>query len=220
MSGQIVDASLIAAPRQRNNDDEKKAIKEGRIPEDWKDKPAKLRRRTAMPAGRSSSLKLSRARTAQRHRSIWHSAVRLSEPHLDRSRLWLHPSMDRDRRCCLRGPPAARRLARQGQYSERDLGRYRLPIGGQRGVPGQERFCQPHPSQEAEGPYHARGDAAGQQREIRIRSRVEHVFAEQKERMDLFIRTIGIARATIKIGLANLVYNIKRLIFLRRAAVA
>jgi hypothetical protein len=42
------------------------------------------------------------------------SAVRLSEPHLDRSRLWLHPSMDRDRRCCLRGPPAARRLARQG----------------------------------------------------------------------------------------------------------
>jgi transposase, IS5 family len=54
----------------------------------------------------------------------------------------------------------------------------------------------------------------------RIRSRVEHVFAQQKERMDLFIRTIGIARATIKIGLANLVYNIKRLMFLRRAAVA
>src|SRR5271154_6513279 len=45
MSGQIGDASLIAAPRQRNNDDEKKAIKEGRIPEDWKDKPAKLRQK-------------------------------------------------------------------------------------------------------------------------------------------------------------------------------
>ena len=53
-----------------------------------------------------------------------------------------------------------------------------------------------------------------------IRSRIEHVFAEQKERMDLFIRTVGIARATTKIGLANLVYNIKRLIFLRRAVVA
>jgi IS5 family transposase len=45
MSGQIVDASLIAAPRHRNTDDEKKAIKEGRIPEDWKDKPAKLRQK-------------------------------------------------------------------------------------------------------------------------------------------------------------------------------
>src|SRR3974390_2473547 len=45
MSGQIVDASLVAAPRQRNTDDEKKAIKEGRIPDEWKDKPAKLRQK-------------------------------------------------------------------------------------------------------------------------------------------------------------------------------
>ena len=43
MSGQIVDASLVAAPRQRNTDDEKKAIKEDRIPPNWKAKPAKLR---------------------------------------------------------------------------------------------------------------------------------------------------------------------------------
>ncbi len=38
--------------------------------------------------------------------------------------------------------------------------------------------------------------------------------------MDLFIRTIGIARATTKIGMANFVYNIKRLIFLQRTAAA
>jgi transposase, IS5 family len=50
----------------------------------------------------------------------------------------------------------------------------------------------------------------------RIRSRIEHVFAEQKDRMDLFIRTIGLPRTTTKIGLANLVYNVKPLIFLRR----
>jgi IS5 family transposase len=42
----------------------------------------------------------------------------------------------------------------------------------------------------------------------KVRSRVEHVFAEQKTRMDLFIRTVGIARATVRIGLPNLVYNI------------
>ena len=54
----------------------------------------------------------------------------------------------------------------------------------------------------------------------KIRSRVEHVFAEQKDRMELFIRTIGIARATTKIGMANLVYNIKRFIFLRKIAIA
>ena len=54
----------------------------------------------------------------------------------------------------------------------------------------------------------------------KIRSCVEHVFAAQKDRMDLFVRTIGIARATTKIGMANLVYNIKRLLFLQRTAAA
>ncbi len=54
----------------------------------------------------------------------------------------------------------------------------------------------------------------------KIRARVEHVFAEQKHRMGLFVRTIGIARATTKIGMANLIYNIKRLIFLRNLAIA
>jgi len=36
--------------------------------------------------------------------------------------------------------------------------------------------------------------------------------------MGLFIRTIGIARAETKIGLANLAYNIDRLIFHERRA--
>ena len=54
----------------------------------------------------------------------------------------------------------------------------------------------------------------------RPRCAQEHVFAEQEDRMGLFIRTIGIARATTKIGMANLVYNIKRFIFLRKVAVA
>jgi hypothetical protein len=49
----------------------------------------------------------------------------------------------------------------------------------------------------------------------KTRSKVEHVFAEQKDRIDLVIRTIGMARATAKIGLAKLVYNIKRLLLMR-----
>ena len=42
MSGQIIDASL---PRQRNTNEEKTAIKEGRIPDAWKEKPAKQRQK-------------------------------------------------------------------------------------------------------------------------------------------------------------------------------
>jgi IS5 family transposase len=45
MSGQIIDASLVAAPKQRNTDDEKKALKVGLIPEAWKARPGKLRQK-------------------------------------------------------------------------------------------------------------------------------------------------------------------------------
>lgn len=35
----------MAAPKQRNTEDEKKALKEGRIPEVWKAKPARPRQK-------------------------------------------------------------------------------------------------------------------------------------------------------------------------------
>ena len=40
--GQIVDAKIIQAPKQDNNQDEKAAISVGKIPPEWKDKPANL----------------------------------------------------------------------------------------------------------------------------------------------------------------------------------
>ena len=42
MSGQILDATLVAAPKQRNTNAEKADLRAGRIPQAWKDKPAKL----------------------------------------------------------------------------------------------------------------------------------------------------------------------------------
>ena len=44
-------------------------------------------------------------------------------------------------------------------------------------------------------------------RKSKVRAHVEHVFAEQKARMGLVVRTIGPVWATTKIGLANLVYR-------------
>ncbi|MBC6403933.1 MAG: hypothetical protein GDA35_10005, partial [Hyphomonadaceae bacterium] len=40
-----------------------------------------------------------------------------------------------------------------------------------------------------------------------------HSFADQKHRMGLRIRTMGLARATIKITMANMACNIRRLIY-------
>ena len=48
----------------------------------------------------------------------------------------------------------------------------------------------------------------------KVRAAVEHVLAHQKGPMGLVERRIGLARARVKIGLANLVYNMKRLVWL------
>ena len=43
------------------------------------------------------------------------------------------------------------------------------------------------------------------------------VFAHQKDRMGLFVRTrtIGLGRARLKIGMVNLAYNMQRFLWLR-----
>ena len=39
--GQILDASIVLVPRNHNTRDENKTIKNGEVPMDWADKPAK-----------------------------------------------------------------------------------------------------------------------------------------------------------------------------------
>jgi transposase, IS5 family len=54
-----------------------------------------------------------------------------------------------------------------------------------------------------------------------VRAHVEHVFgAQQTSPGGRIVRTIGIVRTRAKIGLQNLVYNIRRLVTLERMAVA
>ena len=45
----------------------------------------------------------------------------------------------------------------------------------------------------------------------KTRVRVEHVFGAQHAMGGHIVRTIGLARAKVKIGMMNLVYNMKRL---------
>ena len=61
-------------------------------------------------------------------------------------------------------------------------------------------------------PHIRRGNAG----RSRVRAAVEHVFAQQKGPMALFVRTIGLARAKTKIGMANIAFNIRRLVWQER----
>lgn len=56
----------------------------------------------------------------------------------------------------------------------------------------------------------ARGNAT----RASIRRRVEHVFATEKCQMGLIIRCVGLIRAKARITLANLAYNMKRLVWI------
>ncbi len=50
----------------------------------------------------------------------------------------------------------------------------------------------------------------------KVRARVEHVFGAQDAMGGHFVRTIGLLRAQVKIGMMNLAYNMIRLVQLLR----
>ena len=221
MSGQIVDASLVAAPRQRNTDEEKKAIKDGRVPDQWKDKPAKLRQKDRDARW---TVKFTKAKPREDGST---PLVDLAIPAFGYKN---HVSIDRGfgfiRRWSATNAAAyeGRRL-REGLLDKTNTASAVWADTAYRSAANEafmakngfvSRVHRKKPKGRAMPDAVRRANNA----KSKIRSRVEHVFAEQKERMGLFIRTIGIARATTKIGLANLVFNIKRLLFLRRIAAA
>jgi IS5 family transposase len=68
-----------------------------------------------------------------------------------------------------------------------------------------QRAARNHPLSDAQ--------AKANRNRSKIRARVEHVLGR-------IVRTIGIVRARAKIGLQNLIYNIRRLMTLERIAAA
>jgi IS5 family transposase len=221
MSGQIVDASLIAAPRQRNTGDEKNAIKEGRIPDEWKEKPAKLRQKDRDARW---TVKFTKAKPRE------DGSTPPNDLAIPLFGYQNHVSIDRGfgfiRKWSTTDAAAYEgRQLREGLLDKTNTASGIWADTAYRSAANEEFLAKnglvshvhrKKPKGRAMPEAMRRANAA----KSKIRSRVEHVFAEQKDRMDLFIRTIGIARATMKIGLANLVYNIKRLLFLRRVATA
>jgi IS5 family transposase len=219
MGGQIIDATIVAAPKQRNTEAEKKDIKAGRIPEDWKRKPAKLRQKDrdarwtvkyskakpsvdgpkrvdlAIPAfGYKNHIGIDRA----------HGLIRTWTA-TDASRhdgAQLPILIDKSNTASDVWADTAYRSAK----NEKHL--------ADNGLRSQIHRKKPQGKPMPEAVARANG------RKSKVRAFVEHVFARQKGPMHLVVRTIGLARAKIKIGLANLTYNMKRAVWLTTRAAA
>lgn len=58
-------------------------------------------------------------------------------------------------------------------------------------------------------------------RKSKVRARVEHVFGSiSNEQGGLYFRVIGLARTAVKIGMMNVVYNMRRFVTLHRASLS
>ena len=221
MSGQIVDASIIAAPRQRNTEAEKREIKEGRIPEEWRAKPKKLAQKDRDARW---TLKRAKARPAKETAPA-KAKVEIAVPVFGYKN---HVCIDRAhgfvRRFCVTdaaaydggqlaslldkentASPVWADTAYRSRRNERHLAR--------NGFISKVHFRR-RPGL-ALSPSQATANAA----RAKVRSAVETVFAAQKQGFGLVVRTIGLARASVKIGLANLTYNMRRLVWIKTRSV-
>lgn len=218
-SGQILDASLIAAPRQHNTSLEKEAIIEGKsASEIWPDTPSKAAQKDtdARWTVKFSQGKVRLDGSGSRDLAIpvfgyknhigidrRYGLIRkwdASSASVHDSRKFAHLLDQNNTACDVWADTAYRSKANEALLEEKGLVS-RIHRKKPRGKAMPMRTAQANNTKS------------------RIRARVEHVFAVQKGTMGLFIRSIGLARARTRIGMANLTYNMKRLIWLKRRVV-
>ena len=191
--GQIIDAALVSAPRQRNSRAENAVVKAGQTPAGWseaKRRQKDVEARWTIKHGKTHYGYKNHVSVDRQHKVIRRYAVTSAEQHdsqvfeelLDPGNSSGDVWADSAYRSALREA-----LLRTANY------RSRIHRKGSRGRA-----------------LNAREKEANRKRS-KVRARVEHVFAQQSNRL---VRTIGQARAEVKIGLMNMVCNMRRLAWL------
>lgn len=193
--GQIVDAAMVSAPRSRNRGDENKQIRRGEVPDDWtenKRRQKDTQARWARKAGETYFGYKNHISVDVEHKLVRGYAVTDASCHDGH---YLEAVLDPDNTsrtvwadANYRSRAQEQRLAEQGYRSQ-------IQKQGQANRPLNER------------------ERATNRRRSKTRIRVEHVFAQQRQ-MGRTVRTIGQARAEFKIGMMNLVYNLRRWVWL------
>lgn len=203
--GQMVDATIVPVPKQRNSRAENETVKRGETPVAWEEKPAKNQQkdkdaRWTKKHGKSFFGYKNHVNADKTHKLIWDYEVtdaavhdsRVLETLLDKA----NTSKDVFADSAYRSAEAEEKLAARGFRS-------RICVRGTRGRPL------------------SKAKAAANRAKSRIRARIEHVFGAQETAPGgRLVRTIGMVRARVKIGLQNLAYNIRRLATLERMAAA
>ena len=195
-SGQIVDASFVEAPRQRNTREENETIKDGAVPAQWTENSAKLRQKDIdarwtqkndenhygykPPVSVDRKMKLvieERATAAHVHDSQVFEAL-LGRAGKRGRDVWADSAY--------RSAEHERKLKRSGFHSHVHERAYR----------GR--------------PLSARQQQANRTKS-RVRVRVEHVFAAMTQMGSMTVRSIRIERMKVWSTMKALTYNLRRL---------
>jgi IS5 family transposase len=203
--GQMVDATIVPVPQQRNTREENEAVKAGQTPEHWEQKPAKNRQkdkdaRWTKKHGKSLFGYKNHVNADARHKLIRGYDVTDASVHdsqkLDGLLNNANTSQD------VYADSAYRSAETEAKLDERG---FKSHI--------HRRGSRNHPLSDAQ--------VEANRKKSKVRARIEHVFGAQENAPGgRIIRTIGAVRARAKIGLQNLVYNVRRLVILERTATA
>ena len=197
--GQIVDATLIPVPKQRNTRKENQIIKQGEVPAEWQSEPHKLaqkeidarwtKKHGISHYGYKNHLSSDVGFKFIRRYTVTDASVHDSQV--------LGELLDADNR---------------GDGLWADSAYLSVLIVDVLKLIGFE----PHINERAyrNRPLSEEQKAANRERS-KTRARVEHVFGDFVTSMGgKVMRTIGLARAQTQLGLKNLVYNLKRFVYL------
>ena len=203
--GQMVDATIVPVPKQRNSRDENETVKAGETPAEWERKLAKLRQkdrdaRWTKKHGQSFFGYKNHVNADARHKLIRRYQVTDAA---------VHDSQALD--VLLSKGNTSTDVFADSAYRSVEI-EAKLKAGGFRSRIHRRRRRN-HPLSDAQ----TRANRA----KSKIRARIEHVFgAQQSSAGGRIVRTIGIVRVRAKIGLQNFAYNIRRLVTLDRMAAA
>jgi IS5 family transposase len=205
MGGQIVDASIVPVPKQRNSHDENETIKASKTPKGWNRKPRKKRHkdvdaRWTKKHGKSHYGYKNHINADRRHKFI--RDYQVSDASVHDSRM-LDDLIDAQNTASdVWGDSAYRSADVESKLEDKGF-RSHIHYKGKRGKPLTTRQMKANKTRS------------------KVRVRVEHVFGFQERSMGgKFIRTIGMVRARTKIGMMNLVYNMNRMVQFERGVAA
>jgi len=191
--GQIVDASIVPVPRQRNSREENKRIKQGEVPEGWSEQKRRQKdtdARWTKKNGQNYYGYKNHIDVDVKHKLI--RSYEVSSASVHDSQVF-EDLLDEDNSS--RDVWADSAYRSEEKLKELKKRKYREHL--------QRKGCRHKKLTDRE--------AQGNRTRSRIRSRVEHVFGVQAKRAGrLIIRAIGLVRVKARVGLRNLAYNLDR----------